>query len=77
VVTVVSLCCAWFVIASVCAAACAVARLVGRRVDDVERARSRRQWQSMCRAIGADDLSATALRASHARDEREATEVLR
>jgi hypothetical protein len=77
VVTVVSLCCAWFVIATVCAAACAVARLVGRRVDDVERARSRRQWQSMCRAIGADDLSSSALQESRGRDDREATEVLR
>jgi len=76
-VTVVSLCCAWFVIATVCAAGCAVARVVGRRVDDVERERSRRQWQSMCRALGAEDLSATALAARRARDDREASEVLR
>jgi hypothetical protein len=31
----------------------------------------------MCRALGAEDLSATALPARRARDDREASEVLR
>ncbi len=48
----------WAVIAVVCAALCAVARLVGQHVDDAEQRRSRRQWQMMCEALGAEDLTA-------------------
>jgi hypothetical protein len=47
----------WAIIFVVCAAGCAVARLVGRRLEEVERERSRRQWRHMCEALGAQDLS--------------------
>jgi hypothetical protein len=57
-VTVVSLFWTWVLIAAVCAAVWAVARLVGRRVDEAEKERSRRQWHAMCDAIGAEDLTA-------------------
>ena len=55
--SVMSLFWTWAVIAAVCAASGAVARWVGRRVDDAEKERSRRQWQLMCDAVGAEDLS--------------------
>ena len=55
--SVVSLIWTWAVIAVVCAASCAVVRWVGQRVDNAEKERSRRQWQLMCNAVGAEDLS--------------------
>jgi hypothetical protein len=54
--TVASLFCFWILIGGVCAAGCAVARFVGRRVDDAEQQQSRRQWQTMCQALGAEGL---------------------
>ena len=41
-------------------AVCTLFRLVGRRVDDAEERRSRRQWQVMCGALGLVDLAADA-----------------
>ena len=48
----------WAVIAAVCAVLCAAARLVGHHMDDAEARRSRRQWQVMCEALGAEDFTA-------------------
>ncbi len=55
--TVVSLFMTWALIVAVCTASCAVARSVGRRLDDAEAARSLRQWQLMCEALDAEDFS--------------------
>ncbi len=41
-------------------AVCTLVRLVGKRVDDAEERRSRRQWQVMCEALGLEDLAADA-----------------
>ena len=56
----------WALIIAVCAAGCAVARLVGQRFDDAEAARSRLQWRLMCEALEAEDLSGGAYDGSDA-----------
>jgi hypothetical protein len=65
----------WALVAAVCAAGCAVARLVGRRLDDAEARRSRRQWQLMCEALDAEDLAGvtTASASGRTTDEGPAT----
>ena len=62
--TLVSLFWTWSLIVAVCAAGCAVARLVGQRFDDAEAARSRLQWRLMCEALEAEDLSGDAYEGS-------------
>ena len=47
----------WGLIAVVCAGSCAVARSIGKRLDDAEKERSRRQWELMCEALGAVNLT--------------------
>ena len=46
----------WGVTFVVCAACCAVASLVGQRLDEAEVRRSRRQWKLMCEALDLTDL---------------------
>jgi hypothetical protein len=55
--TVVSLFWTWALIVAVCTAGCAVARLVGERLDDAEAARSLQQWQLMCEALEVEDFA--------------------
>ena len=55
--TLVSLLWTWGLIAVVCIAGGAIARLVGHRLDDAEAERSRRQWKLMCEVLDCEDLA--------------------
>jgi hypothetical protein len=79
-VTAASLIWTWVLIGAVCTAGCAIAGVVGRRLQDAERERSRQQWQHMCEELGAENLDAGyAYEESPAAPAREAipTEALR
>ncbi len=56
--TAASLLWAWALIAAACTISCAVAIVVGRRLQHFEDDRSRQQWQHMCAEIGAENLDA-------------------
>ena len=57
-VTLASLFWTWGLIAAVCTAGCAIARLVGQGLDAAETERSRRQWKLMCEELDLEDLAA-------------------
>lgn len=56
--TLASLFWTWGLIAAVCTAGCAIARLVGQGLDAAETERSRRQWKLMCEELDLEDLAA-------------------
>jgi hypothetical protein len=58
-VTLVTLLWMWALIVAACAVTYAIARFVGKRLDAAEARQSLRQWQLMCEALGAEDLSAS------------------
>jgi apolipoprotein N-acyltransferase len=55
-VTLMALLGIWGLTFVVCAVCCAIASLVGQRLDDAETRLSRRQWKLMCEALDLTDL---------------------
>jgi hypothetical protein len=55
-VTLMALFGIWGITFVVCAVCCAIASLVGQRLDEAEARRSRRQWKLMCEALDLTDL---------------------